>query len=99
VQTDLDEAYACGRAAVTLAHDGASGVMVTLVRESNVPYRCTTGTAPLAEVAVRAKPMPDSFINAAGNYPTEAFLDYLRPLVGNPEYYARLQYKNASPTL
>ncbi|MHC4858079.1 MAG: hypothetical protein ACYSQY_01050 [Planctomycetota bacterium] len=31
--------------------------------------------------------MPDEFINAEGNFITEAFLDYLKPLVGPmPEY-------------
>ena len=41
----------------------------------------------LERVAVRAKPMPDSFISEAGNFPTEEFLEYLSPLVGDlPEY-------------
>ena len=91
VQQDLDEAYMCGRAAVGLAAEGRGGVMVTLVREGNDPYRCTTGTAPLSDVAVRARPMPDEFINDAGNYPTEAFLDYARPLVGELPEFADLK--------
>jgi ATP-dependent phosphofructokinase / diphosphate-dependent phosphofructokinase len=90
VQQDLDEAYACGREAVRLADDGRGGVMVTLVRESNNPYACSMGTAPLSEVAVRAKPMPDAMINAAGNFPSQAFIDYARPLVGELPEYARL---------
>ncbi|MFW6146114.1 MAG: diphosphate--fructose-6-phosphate 1-phosphotransferase [Planctomycetota bacterium] len=89
---DLDEAYRCGRAAVDLAASGASGVMVTLVRTSNSPYACTTGTAPLEDVAVRAKPMPDDYINDAGNFPTQAFFDYARPLVGELPAYASLHY-------
>ncbi|MCD4823187.1 MAG: diphosphate--fructose-6-phosphate 1-phosphotransferase [Phycisphaerae bacterium] len=92
VQQDLDEAYQAGRAAVSLAADGQSGVMVSLVRESNSPYTCKMGTAPLCDVAVRAKPMPDEFINEAGNFPTEAFLDYLRPLVGELDEYANLKF-------
>ncbi|NLF31305.1 MAG: diphosphate--fructose-6-phosphate 1-phosphotransferase [Planctomycetes bacterium] len=89
---DQDEAFLCGRAAVELASAGATGVMVTLVRTSNAPYACTTGTAPLKDVAVRAKPMPDDYINDAGNYPTAAFLDYVRPLVGELPAYASLLY-------
>jgi 6-phosphofructokinase 1 len=92
VTLDLDEAYACGREAARLAGQGQGGVMVTLVRESNSPYRATTGTAPLADVAVRAKPMPDAFINEAGNMPTEAFVEYLRPLVGPLPEFADLKY-------
>jgi 6-phosphofructokinase 1 len=87
VEVDLAEAYGCGREAARLAGEGASGVMVTLVRESNDPYKCSLGTAPLEDVAVRAKPMPDEMINEHGNFPSEVFLEYLRPLVGElPEY-------------
>jgi 6-phosphofructokinase 1 len=92
VQVDLDEAYACGREAGRLAGQGHGGVMVTLVRDSGPPYRCTTGTVPLEDVAVRAKPMPDEFINEAGNLPTQAFADYLRPLVGPLPEFADLNY-------
>ncbi|MBN1943438.1 MAG: diphosphate--fructose-6-phosphate 1-phosphotransferase [Phycisphaerae bacterium] len=95
VQQDLDEAYLCGRAAVKLADEGQSGVMVTLERESNDPYKITTGTAPLADVAVRAKPMPDHFLNEAGNFPSEAFFEYARPLVGELPEYAELKYTSA----
>jgi len=88
---DLEEAFACGRRAVELAAQGASGVMVSLVRESSHPYRWSLGTVSLAEVAVRAKPMPDEFIASSGSDVTPAFLDYLRPLVGPMPDYARLQ--------
>lgn len=92
VESDLTEAYGCGREAARLAGDGASGVMVTIVRESDDPYRSSFGTAPLHDVAVRAKPMPDAMINADGNFPTEAFFDYLRPLVGDLPEYAELRF-------
>jgi 6-phosphofructokinase 1 len=89
VQQDIDEAYRCGRKAVELAAGGTTGVMVTLERVAGGKYACTTGTAPLRDVAVRAKPMPDEYINAEGNFVTEAFMDYLRPLIGPlPEYTA-----------
>ena len=67
--------------------------MVTLVRSSGRPYAATTGEIPLHEVAVRARPMPPEFINAAGNFPTAAFLDYARPLVGRLPKMALLKYK------
>ena len=87
VQTDVKEAFLCGQKAVELAINGISGVMVTLVRVPSDRYICKTGTVPLNEVAVRAKPMPDEFINASGNFVTDAFFDYLKPLVGNfPDY-------------
>jgi len=43
-------------------------------------------------VAVKAKPMPDTFINAEGNFVTPAFLEYLTPLVGELPHYTRLAY-------
>ena len=93
VGLDLAEAYECGWEAARVAGDGGTGVMVTLVRESDDPYASALGTAPLAEVAVRAKPMPDEMINEAGNFPTDAFLDYLRPLVGALPEYADLRFE------
>ena len=92
VVQDLDEACACGREAARLAAEGRSGVMVTLVRRSSEPYLCETGTAPLEEVAVRAKPMPQEMINAAGNFPSDAFLKYVRPLVDELPRFADLKY-------
>ena len=65
--------------------------MVTLVREPGSAYVCTTGTAPLREVAERAKPMDDDYINEAGNFVSDAFLDYAQPLVGKLPAYVRLQ--------
>jgi 6-phosphofructokinase 1 len=87
---DLEEAYACGRRAVELAAEGVTGVMVSIVRQSDDPYRWTLGTAPLREVAIQAKPMPDEYITPQGNFVTPACLDYLRPLVGPLPEYARL---------
>ena len=93
VESDLAEAYECGREAARLAGQGVTGVMVTIVRESNDPYVSALGTAPLADVAVRAKPMPDEMINEAGNFPSETFLEYLRPLVGEMPEYADLRFE------
>jgi 6-phosphofructokinase 1 len=87
---DADEAYACGRRAVELAAQGASGVMVSIVRDGSVPYRWSLGTASLAEVALAAKPLPDEYITAEGDYVTPACLEYLRPLIGPLPDYARL---------
>ena len=90
VQQDLDEAYNCGAKAVELAAQGETGVMVAMQRAAGTEYVCEYITAPLSEVAVNAKPMPDEFINAEGNFVTPAFMDYLNPLVGEMPQYARL---------
>jgi 6-phosphofructokinase 1 len=90
VQLDIDEAFMCGKAAVKLAAQGKTGLMVSLVRVPGKKYACTTGTADLSEVAVKAKPMPQRFINEEGNFVTQEFIDYLRPLVGAMPKYSRL---------
>ena len=83
-EVDADEAYRAGRAGVRLAASGESGLMVTLEREPGEGYACTTGTAPLEEVANAEKMLPDAYIAEAGNDVTEAFFEYARPLIGAP---------------
>lgn len=90
-KTDAEEAYMVGAAAVEAAVGGETDKMVTLVRESNDPYKCVTGLCPTEQVAAAEKKMPDEYINEAGNGVTEAFLDYVRPLVGELPKYVRLK--------
>jgi len=92
VTQDIEEAYLCGKTAVELAVKGDTGVMVTLVREQSEKYSCTTGTIPLSDVAVRAKPMPDEFISKDGTDVTPAFIEYVKPLVGELPKYTKLNY-------
>jgi ATP-dependent phosphofructokinase / diphosphate-dependent phosphofructokinase len=87
---DREEAYRCGWEAACLASEGVSGVMVSMERRPGPEYRIDLTTVPLHDVAVRAKPVPDNFINREGNGVTGAFLDYLRPLVGELPVYQRL---------
>ncbi|MCC6420411.1 MAG: 6-phosphofructokinase [Gemmataceae bacterium] len=100
-RTDSDEAYLCGREAVRQAVAGQRGVMVTLVRESDRPYRCTTGLARLEDLADGVRQLPRHFMDVAGTNVTEALRTYAGPLVlgevplrmgtdGLPEF-ARLQ--------
>ncbi len=91
VPLDADEAYACGYRAAELAAEGQTGVMVSIVRQSSDPYRASLGTVPLAEVAVRAKPMPPEYLHPERSFVTEACLEYLRPLVGPLPEYVRLE--------
>lgn len=90
-ETDAAEAYMAGQAAVHHAIEGTSGFMVSLVRESNAPYKCTTGLIELEKVANAEKPVPDEFINEAGNFVTDAFVEYARPLIGALPEYVRLE--------
>ncbi len=91
VSHDFDEAYAAGREAVRRSLAGRSGEMVTLERVSNDPYRIEFGSVPLSQVANHERPLPDEFISADGMGVTPAFLEYLRPLVGDLPEYTSLQ--------
>ena len=92
---DAQEAYEVGAAAVRHAVAGTTGYMVSLVRESDTPYRCATGLVPLEDVANREKILPDDFINEAGNHVTTAFKEYARPLLGRqlPPYVTLAAYR------
>ena len=95
---DQEEAYLVGKQAVASAVDGVSGQMITLVRESNSPYRVTTGLAPLEQVANAEKRVPPEFINERGNFMTERFIEYAGPLIGGElPRYVRLSGKRVPP--
>lgn len=79
---DRAEAFMVGQEAVRRAVAGESGVMVTLVRESDAPYRCATGAVDAAAVAGEEKRLPEACIAPNGVDVTAAFLDYARPLIG-----------------
>ncbi|MHA1569231.1 MAG: 6-phosphofructokinase, partial [Alphaproteobacteria bacterium] len=57
-KTDVDQAYAVGRAAVEYAINGENAVMPTIVRTSDKPYRWKVGMAPLKKVANVERMMP-----------------------------------------
>ena len=98
VKLDFEEAFACGQQAVKLGLQGEGGVMVTMKRR-NPPrekYEIDFGTISLSEVANHERPMPDNFITPDGFGVTEAFLDYISPLIGELPKYTSLAAKRAS---
>ena len=88
---DLEEAYRCGVEAVKLAESGESGVMVSIKRVSNNPYRIEFGKVPLREVAVSAKPMPLEYFNKEGNHVSDLFIEYMKPLAGDIPEFIKLE--------
>jgi 6-phosphofructokinase len=85
-KTDVDQAYAMGKAAVQLALQGKSGVMPIVVRTSDKPYRWKVGEADLAKVANKEKMMPRRFMSADGFGITAAARRYLEPLIRGEDY-------------
>jgi len=91
-KVDLEEAYACGVKAIKLAEEGASGIMVSIHRVSSSPYKVKLKTVSLDEVAVHIKPMNDKYINAQGNFVTDEYIKYIKPLVGELPNYSELNF-------
>lgn len=82
---DIEEALLAGRSGVKAALDGVSGVMIGFKRAEGEPYRCEIIHVPLAETANKEKVVPREWINEAGNYVTQDFIDYALPLIdGEP---------------
>lgn len=86
---DSSEAFDVGSAAVEFMLAGETDQTVVLRRVSEHPYGCTVGLAELASVAQKTKRVPRHMINPAGNGVTNAFFDYVLPLVGDlPKAYS-----------
>jgi 6-phosphofructokinase len=99
-KTDVEQAYALGKAAVELAVAGRNAVMPGIVRLADAPYRWEIGIADLADVANVERKMPREFISPDGFHITEKCRAYLAPLIAGedpPPYrdglpdYVRLQ--------
>jgi len=85
-KTDVDQAYALGKAAVELALKGQNAVMPTVDRLSDKPYKWKIGVAPLSKVANVEKFMPRNFITPDGFGITEKCRAYLSPLIKGEDY-------------
>lgn len=85
-KTDVEQAYAVGKAAVEFALAGKNAVMPTIVRTSNTPYRWKIGEAKLSRVANVEKMMPASFITKDGFGITPRCRAYLAPLIRGEDY-------------
>ncbi|MFP1678076.1 6-phosphofructokinase [Alloalcanivorax sp. C16-2] len=92
--TDVEQAYAVGRAAVEFAVAGKNAVMPTIERKKTKKYGWTIGEAPLKKVANVEKKMPRKFISKDGFGITPAGRAYLEPLIGGESYPP---YKNGLP--
>lgn len=93
-KTDVEQAYALGKAAVEYAAAGHNSVMPTVVRKSSTPYVWEIGMANLADVANVEKFMPRDFITEDGFGITQSCRDYLTGLIQGEDYPP---YKDGMP--
>ena len=84
--SDVEQAYALGKAGVEMALAGQNAIMPTVDRVSNKPYEWKIGSAPLSEVANVEKMMPANFITEDGFGITNACREYLYPLIQGEAY-------------
>jgi len=92
--TDVEQAYAMGKAAVEFALAGKNAVMPTIVRKSGKKYSWSVGEAKLADVANVEKTMPRNYISTDGFGITDAAREYFAPLIQGEDYPP---YKNGLP--
>ena len=94
-KTDVEQAYALGKAAVELALAGRHAAMPTIVRESDEPYRWSIGEAKLEDVANVERKMPRDYISDDGFGLSDAGRRYLLPLIQGEDYPP---YRNGLPS-
>ena len=85
-ETDIEESYMAGKAAVENAINGINGRMIGFERGiRDGKYACKTKLIPLMEVANTEKKVPREWINEAGNGVNHQFVKYALPLIqGEP---------------
>ena len=82
-KVDQAEARAAGEAAVKAALKGElTKGTIAIVREEGKKYKIAYAPVPVANAAKYTRSVPKEYIARNGHDVTEAFLDYVRPIVG-----------------
>jgi len=93
-KTDVDQAYAMGKAGVEMALEGKNSIMPAIIRTSNDPYKWEVGSGDLKDIANVEKMMPREYISEDGFGISDAGREYLLPLIQGEDYPP---YKNGMP--
>ena len=93
-QTDLEQAYSVGQAAIEFVLKGQNAVMPIIKRKNTKKYSWEIDKVSLSRVANKEKKMPRSFITKDGFGITGACKKYLNPLIQGEAYPP---YKNGIP--
>ena len=88
-KSDVEESFLSGQTAVRCAVDGMTDFMVGFQRPESGPYKCEIKLIPLDEVANTEKVIPREWINEAGNFVNQEFIDYVLPLIQGESIIAR----------
>jgi len=79
---DLEEAYKVGEKAVSIAAEGESGYMATILRKEGSNYEVYYDKVPLEKVANSERSFPENWISDSRIDVTDDFIDYAKPLIG-----------------
>ena len=91
---DITEAERIGGAAVKIALDGNSGVMMTFYRVANQPYNIRVDYVDVNRVANKVKYFPTEWIAENGHDVTQEAIDYCLPLIQGEQ---NIRIKNGIP--
>jgi len=93
-KTDVEQAYALGKAGLEMALEGKNSVMPAILRKDQEEYEWYIGEAQLKDVANVEKFMPEDYITEDGFHITEACRRYLSPLIQGEDFPP---FKNGLP--
>ena len=94
-ETDINESFAAGKAAVESMLAGETDHMIGFECDrTDGSYKCKTTLFPLSDVANYEKHVPDEWINEEGNDILDGFIDYAMPLIQGE---TPMQKKNGLP--
>lgn len=85
-KTDVEQAYAVGKAGVEFAIAGKNAVMPAIIRSKGKNYRWNIAAVDLAQVANVEKMMPREYISDDGFGLSSAGREYLSPLIQGEDY-------------
>jgi ATP-dependent phosphofructokinase / diphosphate-dependent phosphofructokinase len=86
-QTDIEESFSVGKAALQYSIDGENGYMIGIKRTSDKPYTSEIFTVDTSKVANSIKYFPKEWVNEEKNNVTEEAINYLLPLIqGEPKF-------------
>lgn len=86
---DQVEARQAGRAAARLALDGEADGSIAITRKDGAGYEASFDRIELTTVAGKTRHLPDRFVSGANDV-TDAFVEWLRPLVGEMPVFGRI---------
>lgn len=86
---DRDEAALAGAEAARALVEGQGGIMAGFERVSTRPYQIRLIRIPLENVMLKERTLPLEYIAPGGNDVTDAFIQWVRPLIGEnlPQYF------------